>query len=409
MPTMRKENPIKVLSHCRVCRSTQTRFVTDFGELAVTNQFKTNAEKAAFRQPISWHECGHCGVVQLTETPPLEQLRHEFPWLVYREPEGHLDATAADLIHNADLKPQHCIVGLSQDDWPLLKRLQMCSVQLFDPVLDLDITCSRYGMETVQAQWTVDRARRLRQKYGAFDIMVARYALEHAHDAAEFLAACQELLIPEGILVIEVPDCSQAFRDFDVTVVWEEHVLYFTERTLLQGLSAAGFETLHFRRVPDPLEDRLVWIGRTTHSTKAQAQPSAIVPTDPDVSRFAEQWPKQREALRVWAGSICKDGGRLAVFGAGHRACTLIDVMGLAEFLDCIIDDSAEKQAFCFPAGALPIRGSEALLDRKISYCLFAVNPGVEDRIVSRNAEYVANGGTFVSCYPSSSRALRLR
>ena len=83
--------------------------------------------------------------------------------------------------------------------------------------------------------------------------------------------------------------------------------------------------------------------------------------------------------------------------------------MGLAEFVECVIDDSAEKQAFSFPAGGLPIQGSAALLDRQISCCLFAVNPGVEDRIVSRNSEYASRGGTFVSCYPRSTRALRLR
>ena len=409
MPTMYNENPIKVLPYCRVCRSKQTRFVTDFGELAITNQFVTSVDRPAFRQPISWHECGHCGVVQLTDTPPLEQLRHEFPWLTYREPEGHLDSTATDLISVAEMKPQHRIAGLSQDDWPLLKRLRTYSVQLFDPVLDLGITCSHYGMETVQVQWTVERAHRLAQKYGAFDVMIARYALEHAHDAAEFLAACHELLVPEGILVVEVPDCSQAVRDSDVTVVWEEHVLYFTEQTLLQGLSAAGFETLHFQRVPDPLEDRLVWIGRRTGTKTFENAASKTLSTDPDVKWFAEQWPQKREAIRAWAENIRREGGQLALFGAGHRACTLIDIMGLAEFLDCVIDDSAEKQAFRFPVGCLPIRGSAALLDREISCCLFAVNPGVEDRIVSRNSEYVAKGGTFVSCYPSSSRALRLR
>ena len=406
---MLKENPIKVLPNCRVCRSSQVRFVSDFGELAITNQFVANGGKPAFRQPISWHECSRCGVVQLTETPPLEQLRHEFPWLVYREPEGHLDSTVADLIQVSDFGPHDRIVGLSQDDEPLLKRVQIGTVQLLDPVTDLGITRSHYGMETVQAHWTVDRARRLAQKYGSFEVMVTRYALEHAHDAAEFLAACHEMLVPGGILMIEVPDCSQAFRDLDVTVVWEEHVLYFTERTLLQGLSAAGFETLHFQRVPDPLEDRLVWIGRTVPKSNGENTATITTFADPDVRRFAEQWPQQREAIRTWAEEIRREGRHLAVFGAGHRACTLIDIMGLAEFVECVIDDSAEKQAFSFPAGGLPIQGSAALLDRQISCCLFAVNPGVEDRIVSRNSEYASRGGTFVSCYPRSTRALRLR
>ena len=107
MLAMLKETPIKVLPHCRVCRSAHPRFVTDFGNLAITNQFIADEQETAFRQPISWHECGSCGVVQLSEPPPLEQLRNEFPWLVYREPEGHLDATVEELIRIADLNSHH--------------------------------------------------------------------------------------------------------------------------------------------------------------------------------------------------------------------------------------------------------------------------------------------------------------
>ena len=75
------------------------------------------------------------------------------------------------------------------------------------------------------------------------------------------------------------------------------------------------------------------------------------------------------------AAAIIDRGGRLAVFGAGHRACTLIDIMELAEFIDCVIDDSPEKQKLRFPAGGLSIRGSRALIDHQITCCLMGREP----------------------------------
>ena len=398
---------------CRLCRSPQLRFVADFGKLAVTNQFITPGGPAPFRQPIAWQECRSCGAVQLVEAPPLSQIRPRFPWLTYQEPEAHLDLTAQDLRQVVPAKSGQRVFGLAQDDWPLLKRLDTAVTQVLDPREDLGITHEQYGMETIQASWTIAAAEQAAARYGRAEIFVARYALEHAHDGAAFLAACREFLVPGGILLIEVPDSAQAFRDLDVTTVWEEHLLYLTEQTLQLGMAAAGFEMRHFRRVPDRMEDRLVWIGQAGQNppqppltTFSEGVPNPDI-LNPDVAYFSRDWPQRRSAIQTWAKSLAAQGERLAVFGAGHRACTLIDATGIAEFVDCVIDDSAEKQKFQFPAGALPICGSAALVDRQIRCCLLAVSPAVEDRIVARNAEFVSSGGTFVSCYPCSLCALR--
>ena len=348
---------------CRLCRSPQLRFVADFGKLAVTNQFITPGGPAPFRQPIAWQECRSCGAVQLAEAPTLSQIRPRFPWLTYQEPEAHLDLTAQDLRQVVPAKSGQRVFGLAQDDWPLLKRLDTAVTQVLDPREDLGITHEQYGMETIQASWTIAAAGQAAARYGRAEIFVARYALEHAHDGATFLAACREFLAPGGILLIEVPDSAQAFRDLDVTTLWEEHLLYLTEQTLQLGMAAAGFEMRHFRRVPDRMEDRLVWIGQAGQSppqppvtTFRGGVPNPNVPNpnvpNPNVAYFSREWPQRRSAIQTWAKSLAAQGERLAVFGAGHRACTLIDATGIAEFIDCVIDDSAEKQKFSGAGGS---------------------------------------------------------
>lgn len=394
------------MRQCRLCRSTQLQMVTDFGRLSMTSQFVPDDGPAPYLQAISWQQCGTCGVVQLTEAPPLEQIRPRFDWMAYREPDSHLPQSAGDLVREGELEDSHRVFGLSDEELPLLKRLGIPRIQVLDPRQDLGITLPRFGRETIQANWTVERARQAAERYGRADAFIALYSLEHTHDAAQFLAACREFLKPGGILLVEVPDCARAFRQVDLTVIWEEHTLYFTEGSLQSGLQAAGFERLHFRRVPGLIEDQLVWIGRSGNVPELPGSADAANCED-GVQHFASQWPHRREAFRKWAAGIRAAKGRLAVFGAGHRACTLIDVTGLAEFVDCVIDDAPEKQTLRFPTGRLPICGSASLVDRGITDCLLVVNPEVEDRIVSRQQEFLARGGRFVSCYPGSSRALR--
>lgn len=393
---------------CRVCRSSRLQFIADFGSLAITNQFVSEEGVLAYRQPMSWHQCLDCRVVQLTDVPPVDQIRCRFSWLTYREPEQHLDETAAAVLRLAKPQTDDRVIGLTKEDLPLMNRLGPRATFMVDPVCDLKIADKSFGVETIQSRWTVERARQVLQRSGAADILVARYVLEHAHDAAEFLAACRTLLKPNGILVIEVPDCAAAFREADVTVLWEEHAQYFTEQSLQRAMALAGFEMLHFQRVTDPMEDRLVWIGRPVNSSPMDHSFELVQNNDADLKAFQSKWAQRRQAFRSWAESIRRDHGRLAVFGAGHRACTLIDSTNIAEFIDCIVDDTKEKQQLKFPAGELPIYGSAALVERGIRCCLLVVNPGVEDRIIERNSQFIASGGFFVSYYPGSSRALRL-
>jgi hypothetical protein len=392
---------------CRICRSPQLRFAVDFGNLAITNQFVSEGGPAAFRQPMSWQECVRCGTVQLAEVPPVDQLRCRFPWLTYREPEGHLDELAMTIGRDFALKEDSRVIGFTKDDLPLMRRLGFQNSILPNPHDDLGISQTPFGVETIQSHLTVDICRQIALNYGKADLLIARYVLEHAQDGAEFLNACRELLNTGGLLVIEVPDSAQAFRDLDVTVLWDEHVFYFTEQTLKRSLQVAGFQLRQFHRIRDSMEDRLVWIGQAGTPTMNDVWVD-LSEIDADLQHFQRGWLERRRLFRIWAENIQDSGGKLAVFGAGHRACTLIDATATSDCIDCIIDDTSEKQKVRFPAGELPIYGSAALVDRGITCCLLAVNPEVENRIIDRNAAFLAGKGTFVSCYPRSPRALRL-
>jgi SAM-dependent methyltransferase len=389
---------------CRLCRSPRLRFVTDFGRLAVTNQFLRDSRETAWRQPLSWVACDACGVVQLSDTAPIEQIRPHFHWIAYQEPERHLDAFAEAILRVTSLQSGGRVIGLTYKDAPLLSRIRVGEVRQLDPRSDLGIEHEQFGLETIQAHWTVDRAAAVAAHHGLADILIARHVLEHAYDTREFLEACRRLLAPDGVLCVEVPDCGRAFQDIDVGVLWEEHVLYFTENTLQQGLHSAGFQLEEFLRAPYTLEDCLVWIGRKLPGSTESDSASDCS----DVNNFADGWRRRRDQVQAWSRRMRQDGGRIAVYGAGHRACTLVDLMGLAGDLECIIDDAPHKQALYFPAGTLPIRSSQALLDERITCCLLAVNPDVEERIVQRNAEFVQRRGTVVSCAPGSPRAWRL-
>ena len=162
---------------CRVCRSTRLQFITDFGSLAITNQFVSSDGVPAYRQPMLWHQCLDCSVVQLAAVPPVEQIRCRFPWLTYREPERHLDETAEAVARISQLQVDDRVIGLTNDDVPLMKRLGSHQSLLIDPVDDLKVP-NKTGRETINRMDCEKCCRRFAILNA--NVPIARYILEHA-------------------------------------------------------------------------------------------------------------------------------------------------------------------------------------------------------------------------------------
>ena len=74
--------------------------------------------------------------------------------------------------------------------------------------------------------------------------------------------------------------------------------------------------------------------------------------------------------------------------------------------IDCVIDDNPHKRGLFMPGSRLPIVGSSALLERGIRLCLLSLNPIGEQKVIEKNAAFVAAGGAFASIFPASERAL---
>ena len=80
---------------------------------------------------------------------------------------------------------------------------------------------------------------------GAFQVITFFHVLEHLDRPAEFLIEAHKLLSPDGLLVVEVPNCASpgfailGLRNFCVD--YPHHLLFFTPHSLAGLLDRAGF------------------------------------------------------------------------------------------------------------------------------------------------------------------------
>jgi hypothetical protein len=396
---------------CHLCKAPEVIGLLDFGLQPICNRFLTapDAEEATF--PMLFGQCGRCGLVQIVSPVPAQELKPRVDWITYNEPEGHLDHLADLIARLPGLTKDSAICGVSFKDDSLLRRLRergLPQTWRLDPQRDLGIAEQGVGVETIQDQLTVEAATKIARSHGKADVVIARHIWEHASDPFEFVSALKAMMSPGGYLVLEIPDCERALTTCDYSTVWEEHSLYFTPATFRSAILLSGLAIERFECFPYTLENSLVAIAKLDQSNVRTFPSEEIVREEKRRAQvFASGLATQREKIGSYFARYRNDGG-IAILGAGHLACTFINLLDLKEHIDFLVDDNPHKRGLFMPGSRLPIHDPQALLERNIKLCLLSVAAEIEERVIGKNQAFVAAGGTFASIFPASKHALRM-
>lgn len=381
---------------CRSCRRGHVPVDLDLGTAAFCVEAPTAAvaARALSRHPFRLGTCSDCGVVQLLDLPPLAALRPAERAILYRDPERHLDdlarATASVLPSSTAF-----ILGMSYKDAPLLDRfaaLGLTHQKNLDRDTDWGLSDPRYGIETMQARCTTEWAESIRNQYGRVDLLIVRHVLEHAHDPPAFLAACRRLIEPNGLLLIEVPGCDTEFARGDCGALWEEHVSYFTADSLRRTLMTHGFYPRLIGNYPYTVEDCLAAVAQCGTTQKSSAATTSTLVSDlrSGRERLRTQLQHRAEVLRQSQSGI-------AVYGAGHRTATWLELAGIADVVTCVIDDDPSKQGRYLAGSGIPVGPAAWLIERNIGLCLGLISAEILQRIAVRESAYISRGGRFVT------------
>ena len=117
---------------------------------------------------------------------------------------------------------------------------------------------------------------------------------------------------------------------------------------------------------------------------------------------YAEKWPAFKNTVLDYFRSEKDKGKKVAIYGAGSSTFCLLSFLGLAPYIDLILDDQQEKQDMFSPDTKLPIVSGEELYKSGIDVCFLAVNVENEHKVISKHQKWVDGGGTFWSLIPPS-------
>ena len=187
--------------------------------------------------------------------------------------------------------------------------------------------------------------------YDAFFIM---NFLEHIPDLSGFLKGIYNNLSDDGCGLVEVPNGDFVIKHKMFSEFMLEHLSYFTTDTLRRTLEINGFEVLTCDSI---WHDYIL-------SAKVRKRKNT------DVVAFNEYKDEIIAKLRSDIMQATENEHKVAVWGAGHQALTLLAMAEVSDNVTCVIDSAPFKQNCITPVSHIPIYGPEAIMAQGIDYII---------------------------------------
>lgn len=370
---------------CHQCGQSNIKIGLMLKNQCIAHKYLKDSKAFQYQQDMVIGQCHSCGLVQLLNTFPINQLVPSYDWITCTEPEAHLDGLVSTLSALPGIDEQSEISGLTFKEQSTLDRFNckgFTKTRILDPELDFSIfdPCSK--IELVQHRFNSTSSNKIVKKYRKADVFIARHILEHAYSLNEFVNASLDLVRDDGYVVFEIPDCETGLNNGDPTILWEEHTIYFTEKTFKFFLNTLDYPVVHFKRVKYKYEDAFVAVLQ-----KSPLKQEATIKLENEFQRFdnfSDKLHKNKKNIALFLEGERNMGKKIGVIGAGHMANAFINGYSLGKYVDYIIDDNPNMLGLYMPGCNKKIVSSDVIGTLSVDILLSTLSEQGEAKVRSR-------------------------
>jgi SAM-dependent methyltransferase len=362
--------------------------------------------------PLRLALCADCGLVQIDEEAPPEQLFADYIYVTGTSDRIHAHARflRRRLARQCGLREGDLVLELASNDGTVLRAFQPLGVRTvgFEPAANIAERANQEGVETRCAFFGAAAAAEFRQERGAARLILARHVLAHVNDLHGFVRGLRTALADDGLAVVEVPHLAPFYTALQYDTVYHEHLCYFSVEVLRSLFESERLELV------DVVE---VDLHGGSILVSAQKQGGPRRPTDA-VDRIILREKRlglgSLDTWRQFAGRVARNkiglveeidrlratGRTIAGYGAPAKGMTLLAFCGIGpDHVPYLVDRSPYKQGLLTPGHHIPVLSPERLLqDQPDVILLLAWN--FADEIVKQQAEYLRRGGAFLVPIP---------
>jgi SAM-dependent methyltransferase len=206
------------------------------------------------------------------------------------------------------------------------------------------------------------------EKYSGYqaDLLSCRYVFEHIPDPVSFLEMVRRAIGLNGDSVVhfEVPNILSILRQLSGWDIIYEHCSYFSRYSLANVFSKCGYSVLS---IEETFDDQYLQIEAKT----AQEEEETAGPRKEEMEELALQivkfkrgFEEKMDAWRKCVADLKNTGRRTAIWGAGAKGVSFLNMLPVQDGVAYAIDINPQKRSMHIPGtGHMVLNPSDCIND----------------------------------------------
>jgi SAM-dependent methyltransferase len=399
---------------CRFCGSRELAEILDLGVQPPSNSFVARDRLLAAEAHYSLLilHCPHCGLMQVPEVTNSKEIFSDYlyfssysqSWL------DHVRRNVEAVSARFGLGPHSRVIEIASNDGYLLQYVRQLGIPALgiEPAANVAAAARERGVETIVAFFSRDLAERLAARSTKADWLIANNVLAHVPALNDFVEGMKLVLLPDGVITIEIPHLMRLIDGMQFDTIYHEHYSYYSIFVLERILDAHGLRIFDIEPVPTHGGSLRVFachadsrLATAPSVVRLQQEEIAAGYDRPEVYReFGEKvYALKRDLLEFFIASK-REGRSIAAYGAAAKGNTLLNFLGVGtDVIDFVADRNPSKQGRFLPGSRIPVLAPEAVWARRPDY-LVVLPWNLREEICRQMAAIRDWGGKFVVLIP---------
>lgn len=355
--------------------------------------------------------CSECGHAQLLDVVKPEILFGNYIYTSSSSPGllEHFEDYVDVLKSKINLRHGDFVIDIGSNDGLFLTLLQSngCKVQGVDPAESVAAQAIEDGIPTIVSFLDDAVVEKILAELGPADYVTANNVFSHSDDLRNFANMVRRLLKPEGVFIFEVSYLRDLVENKVLDYVYHEHLAHHSVLPLKRFFESIGMRLFDVEHVSTKGGSIRGFVSLFDSPWQDSGNVELFIERELDMGLYSgEVYLKLTHDLTQLKSQINAElrgdigsGHVIASYGASATTTVLLKLLGIEKYISFIIDDNVDRQGRLSPGALIPVYPRSFLLDKKPPVTVIAAWR-FADQIISRNAEYLAQGGRFIVPFP---------
>ena len=350
---------------CSICKKRFLR-ILDLGLHPCADTFvkKQNIALKLKKYPL---QVGFCSCNHLTAvnkiSPNERYTKFDYSYTSDNSPvsRNHFYQISKIINKRCNLKVKDSIIEIGSNDGTFLKYIKELSninVLGVDPSKFMCDLANKKGIRTYNNFFNFKNSKKIKNKYGNFDLLYAANVFNHIDKPDNFLKGCSQVLKNEGLIVLEVPDLDSLINTCGFDTIYHEHRQYFSINSIKKILIKNHYKLLGYEKIDYMSGSLRVFAQKCNYNMKLKND--SLYQKKRNLKNFIKFEKKIlfiRDEILSFIQKYKKQNKTIIGIAAATKGNTLLNFCGINyKDLKCIIENSSHKINKFAPGSGIPIK-----------------------------------------------------